>query len=633
MTKENIWEFITSNVDIISVIGEYVSLQKQGKNYKACCPFHGEKTPSFIVSKDKGIFKCFGCNKSGNVIKFIEIIENLKGIEALKFLAHKNNLDISAFGSYLNSSNISSEHTKIFEVNNAALDFFKYQITFEKYGALDEFLASRNLTKSIIKEFEIGFAPKNKSIYDKLKELNFESFAIFNSSLISSHDNVNFFNDRLIFPIHDKFGNVVAFSGRDITNQSDPKYLNSSETIVFKKNEVMFNYYHAKEEIIKTNEVYLVEGQFDCIALYRIDIKNAVAIMGTSLSAIHLKELSNRTINLFFDNDTAGINATLKNLRIILYYAQDYKLNVNFINNTLNKDPDDLYKLYEGKTLRQIALNKIDIVEYLYNSFKKIHDSNISESKKFEKYKILFEYIYYINKQLVITLQNKLAENKIIESKLFESYLKDFAKPNFPSDKYFISKLKEYKKSSSEQKQTKQNSIDSYFNVDATNLNVEALTPNAQINDPKLNNLKFKSIELKKRLSPHWNLLNDILIATLSQPNFAQNFTNEQFHFLTFDEIVQPTRELISYIIAKSKKGTKISIDNIIPILEEDIKKTTNDLLKNKYSQYLAEAQTLKNIALNNQSILEKDVYDQKIKELIEQKHKHNPKELITKKG
>ncbi|SYV90093.1 DNA primase, partial [Metamycoplasma alkalescens] len=133
---------------------------------------------------------------------------------------------------------------------------------------LENFLQKRNLTKEIIKEFEIGFAAKDKSIYETLKNNEIDDYAIFNSSLLSGNENRNFFNDRLIFPIHDKFGNIVAFSGRDITGLGNPKYLNSSETIVFKKNEAMFNYYHAKDEIIKTNEVLIVEGQFDCIALW-----------------------------------------------------------------------------------------------------------------------------------------------------------------------------------------------------------------------------------------------------------------------------------------------------------------------------------------------------------------------------
>lgn len=168
-------------------------MTKQGKNYKACCPFHGEKTPSFIVSPEKNIFKCFGCGKSGNAIKFIEFKENLSSIEALKFLAKKQNLDISQFGDFSNKGNFSNEHFKILEVNKSASNFFRYQITFEKSNFLKDYLKKRDLSDEIIKEFQIGFASKDKSIYDTLKEHQFDSFEIFNSSLVSNYDNKNFF--------------------------------------------------------------------------------------------------------------------------------------------------------------------------------------------------------------------------------------------------------------------------------------------------------------------------------------------------------------------------------------------------------------------------------------------------------
>ncbi|AZZ65533.1 DNA primase [Metamycoplasma phocicerebrale] len=636
MIKENVWEYVISNADIVNIIGEYVALEKQGKNYKACCPFHGEKTPSFVVNKEKGIFRCFGCGKGGNVIKFIEYRENLSSIEALKFLAKKLNLDISSFGKYLNKSNVSSEHTKLFELNSAALDFFKYQITFEKTKELEAFLIKRDLTKDIIKEFEIGYAASEKIIYNKLKELNFDTFSIFNSSLISSYENKNFFNDRLIFPIHDKFGNVVAFSGRDITNNSDPKYLNSAETLVFKKNEVMFNYFHAKEEISKTNEVYLVEGQFDCIALYKCQIKNAVAIMGTSLSPIHLKELSNKTINLFFDNDKAGINATLKNLKMILYYANKYNLNVNIIKNNLNKDPDELYKLDNGKTLLNTINNKMDIVEYLYNKFKNVHNSKASEAIKFENYKILFEYIYYVNKQLTLTLQKKLNDNNILNENIFNSYLADFSKPNFPSDKSFASKVKEQRKNEINENSHLEEQNNFFIDnnqIIIDNISSKNLTSYQQENTKNSYSNKNKINILKKQLSPHWILLNDILLATLSQPEFAKQFQNEQFHSLTFDDNIQPTRELISYVVKKNKEGKKVGINNILDSLKEDINKEKEPLLKKKFEQYFEEAQLIKEMTIRNDSILELKKYNQKIKELVDQKNNHSPKELITKKG
>ncbi|PYF42211.1 DNA primase [Metamycoplasma alkalescens] len=620
MSKESVWEFVIAKSDIVNVIGQYVNLIKQGKNYKACCPFHGEKTPSFIVSQEKGIFKCFGCGKSGNVIKFIEFKENLNGIEALKFLAKKQNLDISNFGDFLNNSNLSSEHSKIFEANQVALNFFRYQITFEKTSLLENFLQKRNLTKEIIKEFEIGFAAKDKSIYETLKNNEIDDYAIFNSSLLSGNENRNFFNDRLIFPIHDKFGNIVAFSGRDITGLGNPKYLNSSETIVFKKNEAMFNYYHAKDEIIKTNEVLIVEGQFDCIALWKIGIKNAIAIMGTSLSPYHLKELSNKTITLFFDNDQAGKNATLKSLRIILYYLEKYHLNINFIKNNLNKDPDELYNLDQGKTLEQLINQKIDLVEFIFNMFLEIHKSNNSEQTKFENYKQIFEYVYYLKEQLTIILQEKLQKNAILSEKLFQSYYKEHAKPNFPSDPFFKTKVFEKESSDQASINNKKEEIQQYqyFSNDLKNQN-------------KISKLEIKKNNNKKNISAHGTLLKEILLITLFQPGFEAYFWSKNFEAITFDDSYQPLKDLINYVVNKRKEGIEINANNLILFLEADLAQESRLEWRKKIENSLEAAKEIKEITWFDENKNEDSYFlIKKIDDLINQKQK-KPKKIIIK--
>ncbi|MDP4042908.1 DNA primase [Mycoplasmopsis arginini] len=424
--KQNIWEYVLSKSDIVSIISDYVPLTQKGKNYVACCPFHDEKTPSFSVSPEKNIFKCFGCGKSGNVIKFVEYKDNVSALEATRRLAEKQALNISQYKDFYDKSGYTNEHFKILEVNKSASNFFRYQITFEKTTKLEEYLKSRDLNEEIIKEFQIGFASKDKLIYDTLKEHQFDSFEIFNSSLVSSYDNKNFFNDRLIFPIYDEGGNIVAFSGRDITKLQEPKYLNSAETIVFKKNYVMFNYYHAKDDISKTNEVYLVEGQFDCIALYKAGIKNVVALMGTNLSLNNLKQFQNKNITFFLDNDEAGQNATLKNLKTILENNRTLNISINFVTNYLNKDPDEIYKLDQGITLKMLCDNKIDIVEYLFRKVNEINETQTNANTKNNEYKKVFEYINLLEPSLELMLKDKVINNKVLNNDLYDYYKLNF---------------------------------------------------------------------------------------------------------------------------------------------------------------------------------------------------------------
>ena len=230
MNQENIWDIVLSKTDIINIISEYVPLSKQGKNFKACCPFHGEKTPSFIVSPDKQIFKCFGCDKSGNALKFLELYKNISSLEALKLLAQKTNIDISAYLNIHKNNHKNQEEIKIIDVLSDANKFFQYQLLTSNNLELKNFLNKRNLDRKIIKDFEIGYAPKNISIFQYLKDRKHNDYEINSSSLISQNiPEANFFNDRLTFPIKDKEGNVVGFSAR-IMNSNDSnnvKYLNS----------------------------------------------------------------------------------------------------------------------------------------------------------------------------------------------------------------------------------------------------------------------------------------------------------------------------------------------------------------------------------------------------------------------
>ncbi|TPR54042.1 DNA primase [Metamycoplasma neophronis] len=578
--KVNVWELVLSKTDIISVIGEYVTLTKQGKNYKACCPFHGEKTPSFVVNPEKNIFKCFGCGKSGNALKFLEYFKNISNIEALKLLAKKANVNIENYLTNIKETSFTKEQTKIFEINHDASDFFQFEMLVNKRADLKIFLEKRKLNKELIKEFKLGFADANKSIYNYLKEKKYDSFTIANSSLISSNEQKNFFNDRLIFPIEDADGNIVAFSGRDITSKNEPKYLNSSETSVFHKNEVMFNYYHAKDEIIKTGEVYLVEGQFDVIALYKAGIKNAIAIMGTSLSQEHLKLLKNCKINLFFDSDKAGILATKKNLKIILYFAEKYNLSVSIIFNSNNKDPDELYNLDNGKTLLKTCENKVDLSAYILAQLSTIHyNESLMQNEKFEQYKEWFEYMYYLNDQLKLTLKDILINKlNVFSEESYLSYSNDFLKPNFPSDINFAKAIL-YQNKKSQNTFSKANDINQFYDnfddkifdnfapvneVYLDRMNDENHTLNTEKTFYKINKKEPMLIPVGREF-----ILIRILKSILKEPLFIKEFKVNEFDFINMN-IDDRYKELITYVVKKIKNNQLVDFQNINELIYND---------------------------------------------------------------
>ncbi|ACF07227.1 DNA primase [Metamycoplasma arthritidis] len=593
MEQKNVWEEVLARTDIVSVISETVTLSKQGKNFRACCPFHGEKTPSFMVSPEKGIFKCFGCGKSGNALKFLEYSKNISSLEALKMLATKANINIDDYlTKHTQATAKSQEELTLIDITKEANDFFQYQMVKNKETPeLKKFLESRHLDNKLIKEFEIGFAPENISIYSHLKN-KFNDFAISNASLVSSISfEKNFFNNRITFPIKNEYGDVVAFSARDITNKLDNKYLNSAETPIFKKSEVLFNYYHAKPFISSTKEVYLVEGQFDCIALYKANFPNAVASMGTSLSKNHLALLRGTKINLFFDSDAAGKAATEKNLKIILMLSLDFSLEVNFLKNTFNKDADELYNLDDGQTLKTILKRPQDLGEYLYDTFiEPYKNTALNAQKRYEIYSKLFEYLYYLPKPMQLLFKSRLINENILDKETYESFESSFLKPNFPSDP----NLARIKITSSKTKNSSEipKSFTNYYE-----------------NSLSFNDLNFpKQIKPKAKKSINFGRSGDfaiILKAILMHPDYIKRWPKETYATLHAEELQQTKKSLICYIISKNDKMK----DKFL--LPELIKNDENLSLetKDEYLNILLEIQNL------NSSTSEEE-FDSKIKAL-----------------
>ncbi|MCS7093070.1 MAG: DNA primase [Patescibacteria group bacterium] len=337
-------EEIKKRIDIVDFISSFIVLKKAGRNFKALCPFHQEKTPSFIVSPERQIWRCFGaCDEGGDVIKFMMKWENLTFYEALKELAQRAGVPFVHSLSF--EDKIWKKKQRFLQMNNLAAEFFSFVLLKQKYGerALN-YLRQRGLTTDIITQFNLGYAPNSwTSLLDFLKRKNFTEEEILDNGLAKKTDKgnlIDFFRGRLIFSIKDARGLIVGFSGRVLDQtSSESKYINSPETLLFRKGEILYGIDQAKETIKKENNVYLVEGEFDVILPFQYGLKNFVAVKGTSLTfqqLIFLKRYTDR-LTLMFDVDKAGIKSTKR----AIDQAEKLDFEIRVVKLPINKDPDE----------------------------------------------------------------------------------------------------------------------------------------------------------------------------------------------------------------------------------------------------------------------------------------------------
>jgi len=299
-------EEIKNKLDIVEVVQKYIKLKSVGKYYAGLCPFHKETKPSFFVSPEMQIFKCFGCGESGNVFKFLMKIENLNFEQVLEKLKEEYGLDIQK------EKKETGEIKKILEINYSALKFFRQELKKNK-SALD-YLKQRGLSEKTINDFELGFSPGNTLVRDFLYAQGY-SYDLIKKAGFLDLQNYDRFQSRIIFPLRDERGRLVGFTGRIFPeNFPGPKYLNTPETLLFKKSQFLYGLYQSKEYILANKKVILVEGQFDFLLAWQNNLRNIVAISGSALTEEHLRKLKKYAGNLVFafDNDQAGFKASLR---------------------------------------------------------------------------------------------------------------------------------------------------------------------------------------------------------------------------------------------------------------------------------------------------------------------------------
>ncbi len=383
LSDEEIIE-IRNKVDIVDVIGSYIPLIQKGKNFFGLCPFHDDHNPSMSVSPTKQIYKCFVCGAVGNVFTFLMDYEHLNFIEAVKLMADKAGIKIS-LTSKVNTYHSKSDE-KYYQMYDLANKFYQHHLHTTKGKKAYQYLIDRLFTDEIIKTFAIGLAAHNHQIVNLLKDKGYTDEEIIDSGLGSLKDNhlYDLFVNRIIFPLWDLEGKVVAFSGRLYESKDDfgPKYINSKETKVFKKSHLLYNYHLAKNEIRKKKKVIVVEGFMDVIALYKVGLKNVVATMGTAVTEEQvnlLKRLSSNVI-LCFDGDQAGEQATY--LATSLFSQKG--LSPKIIRLEDNLDPDDYLKQY-GVTKFNKLLNKpMSLIDFKMNFYRR--DKDLTNSDDLTQY-------------------------------------------------------------------------------------------------------------------------------------------------------------------------------------------------------------------------------------------------------
>jgi DNA primase len=366
--------------DIVDIISEYVQLKKQGRNYSGLCPFHGENTPSFSVSTDKQVYHCFGCGAGGDVFSFLMEIEGLSFQEAAFKLADKASIELGENLAPFNKS-ISNDATQMIDAHNLLSKFYHHLLVNTKEGqhALD-YLLNRGFTTEIIDKFQIGYALDSWDFdYKFLTSKNFHPVLMEKAGLIIKRDQdetyFDRFRDRIMFPIFDKNGKTIAFSGRSL-GASKPKYLNSPETTIFNKSKILYNFHRARPAIRKFQQVVLFEGFADVIAADRSGIENGVATMGTSLTDEHVSILKKnaQSVTICYDSDSAGIDAAFRAGNLL----QQAKCQVRVAMMPDGMDPDEYVKQYGEEKFRNevigASLTLMSFKLFFYRKGKNMQD-------------------------------------------------------------------------------------------------------------------------------------------------------------------------------------------------------------------------------------------------------------------
>lgn len=373
---------IRSKIDIVSLIQEYLPLKKMGRNFKTLCPFHSEKTPSFIVSPERQIWHCFSCGKGGDVYTFLMEYEHMEFPEALRILANKAGVTLlhQQF-----ETGVSSKKEKLYSLNRLACEFYHYLLVKHQLGknAIAYVTEKRHIKPQTITTFQIGFAPAGNALVTYLmKKKGYKAEELLEAGLATRRGAllVDFFQNRLMFPLFDHRDNIIGFSGRILSDSiKTSKYINTRETLIYHKGATFFGMPTAKDQMKKEGKVYLMEGEFDVISSFQEGIANSLAVKGTAVTEDQVNLLSRfvQKVVLCFDMDKAGQDALKRSLGLL----EKKSLSIGVLVLPVGKDPDEAIQKDKGGFIKAMKKD-IPVYDYLLESYVKEYDPKTIEGKK-----------------------------------------------------------------------------------------------------------------------------------------------------------------------------------------------------------------------------------------------------------
>jgi DNA primase len=579
---DNTLDEIKKKIDIVDLVNSYVPLKKMGRNFKACCPFHDEKTPSFVVSPDRQIWHCFGgCQDGGDIFKFLMRYENITFYESLKLLAEKAGVKLKNIDF---EDKEWSKKERLLEINKISAEYYHYLLTKHKLGeTARKYLTGRQMNDKLIETFMLGYSPSSwESLYSFLKKKNFTDEEILRTGLVIKKDKGGYydrFRGRLMFPLKDTNNNIVGFSGRVLDGENkEAKYVNTPETEIYHKRETLFGISQTKDSIRKQNEAIITEGEFDMISCFKEGITNVVAVKGSAVTQEQLRLLKRYTQKLILslDSDFSG-NETTK--RAIID-AENMEFEINVVQIDFAKDPDEALKKDPVK-FKQAIKKPVPIYDFIIsNALKKYPEKDAFSKKKFAEEVLPF--LGYI--------KNPIIQNHYVKK---------------------ISTILEIDNST----------------IEKMLRNKKYLPPEKKIIIPEIENIQRQEMLERYLVSLIFQNENPIDI----YKKLKTVLSGEEFSVVSYNKLFQIFGEYIEHL---NKNGLKFSIDNFVVYISKELLPSFDQVLlfdtaffdtEFQAENYLKLATNLKKVSLKarikvlSENIDEKPENNEILSELIKQ--------------
>jgi len=581
---------IKNKIDIVEFISGYLKLKKSGRNFIANCPFHKEDTPSFVVSPEKQIWHCFGCQKGGDIFSFLMEYEHIDFAEALKQLANKAGVELQQIDPKKNK-----EKNELIEINEYASKLWQYILESKIGKDASQYLKKRGIKKTIMQDFEIGFSPDSWDLLSKkLIKKNFSQQNLQKSGLVYLKNNNQFldrFRSRIMFPIRDTSGRLVGFSGRIFENQKlktvdsakTGKYINSPDTPIFNKSRVLYALDKAKRTIVEKDKIVIVEGQFDVIMAHQFGFKNTVAVSGSALTEEHLDLIKRFTQNIVFafDPDSAGQNAARRS--IDLAHLRDFSVELMILPE--NKDPADLF-LDNPKQFKKILEKSLPAIEFYFISTKNKYQIGKKEISAQDKKQIAKELLIEIKKIVNPVLRSEYVKKLSQMINIDEKYLLEALEKS--EEKILQQEIKNVQKDELNQRELLEKKIlGIYFAFPETRIKISKEIKssyfenffNKEIADiiEKLYNKKADKNDIKKSLSEDLKkLIEQLSLAAEQEYKNIENFELEQeieilLYSLKGREKEKIKKDFAQKISQAEKLGDKKELKKLLKKLSKQI--------------------------------------------------------------